>query len=149
MNVLQSSSVLPVRVVSTQALAYTNCADTLGYATGEDLPVHTYFLESEHCGSNGWPTIVIPSATAPGLAPRGHHVLHATITEDFEPWKALARGSREYNARKEQRAEILWDFVRQVRPQGACITPAAELSPWHVCDHTLLNEFPKDRHTAA
>jgi phytoene dehydrogenase-like protein len=76
--------------------------------------VHTYFLESVHCGSNGWPTIVIPSVVAPALAPEGHHVLHATITEDFEPWKTLSRGSREYNARKEQRAEILWDFVRKV-----------------------------------
>jgi hypothetical protein len=82
---------------------------------GEDLPVHTYFLESEHSGSNGWPTVVVPSVVAPSLAPPGHHVLHATITEPFAPWIPLDRSSRAYRARKEERAAILWDMVRQVR----------------------------------
>lgn len=89
--------------------------DSVG-AAGEDLPFHTYFLESEHTGSNGWPTIVIPSTAATGLAPPGHHVLHATMSEPFAPWEGLSRTSAEYRQRKAERAEVLWGFVRQVPP---------------------------------
>lgn len=98
--------------------------------------MHTYFLESKDCGSNGWPTIVIPSVTAPGLAPEGHHVLHATFAEDFEPWMSLARGSREYNTRKEERAELLWSYVRKV-----CIPILSILMLVSKCIAPLSEEF--------
>lgn len=76
--------------------------------------MHTYFLESEHTGSNGWPTIVMPSVPDPSLAPPGHHVLHATMAEPWERWAALRRGSPEYAAAKEERSAILMDLARQV-----------------------------------
>lgn len=81
---------------------------------GEDLPFHTYFLESSHTGRNGWPTIVIPSTAAAGLAAPGHHVLHATMSEPYAPWEGLSRTSAEYRRLKEERAAVLWAFVRQV-----------------------------------
>eukprot|EP00892_Ulva_mutabilis_P005480 jgi/Ulvmu1/3303/UM153_0015.1 len=83
---------------------------------GEDLPFHTYFLESPHTGRNGWPTIVIPSTAASGLAPPGHHVLHATMSEPYDPWEGLSRTSPEYRRLKEERAATLWGFVRQIIP---------------------------------
>lgn len=78
--------------------------------------MHTYFLESEHSGDNGWPTIVIPSTLDPSLAPPGHHALHATITEPYAPWRALPRASPAYNALKRERAHVLWDLVRRIIP---------------------------------
>ena len=76
--------------------------------------MHTYFLESEHTGPNGWPTIVMPSVPDPDLAPPGHHVLHATMTESYDLWENLERTSPEYAALKEERSEILMGLVRQV-----------------------------------
>ena len=78
--------------------------------------MHTYFLESTLTGSNGWPTIVIPSVPDPTLAPDGCHVLHATMTEPYAPWAALPRGGPEYERLKAERGAVLMGLVRQVRP---------------------------------
>jgi phytoene dehydrogenase-like protein len=83
---------------------------------GEDLPLHTYFLDSELCGGNGWPTLVIPSVADANLAPKGHHTLHATMTEPYGPWAELSRASEEYQRRKAQRAEQLMELIRQIIP---------------------------------
>jgi phytoene dehydrogenase-like protein len=76
--------------------------------------MHTYFLESEHNGANGWPTIVIPSVPDPSLAPSGHHVLHATMAAPYRPWEGLDRGSDAYEERKRMGGEVLMGLVRQV-----------------------------------
>ena len=76
--------------------------------------MHTYFLESDRNGANGWPTIVIPSVPDPSLAPAGKHVLHATMAAPIREWLHLERGSEEYEGLKRSRGEVLMDFVRQV-----------------------------------
>lgn len=83
--------------------------------------MHTYFLESEHNGANGWPTIVIPSVPDPALAPAGMHVLHATMAAPIREWLHLERSSAEYAKLKRDRGEILMQYVRQVRRMRAFI----------------------------
>lgn len=82
--------------------------------------MHTYFLESPLTGSNGWPTIVVPSVPDPSLAPEGCHVLHATMTEPYAPWAALPRGGPEYERLKAERGDVLMGLVRQVRCACFC-----------------------------
>ena len=81
---------------------------------GEDLPLHTYFLDHEATGPNGWPTIVIPSVADPGLAPPGQHVLHATMAAPLAEWRSVVRGTDAYQALKTQKGAMLHDLVRKV-----------------------------------
>jgi hypothetical protein len=41
-------------------------------------------------------------------------ILHAYMAEPYAPWSGLARGSRQYQQLKQQRAEQLWGLIDQV-----------------------------------
>jgi phytoene dehydrogenase-like protein len=90
-------------------------------ATGlpEDLPIH-------HVVIWGWDitaprnvcNISIPSTLDPGLAPAGHHVVHAYTAgnEPYSAWEGLHHKSDEYKAQKQERAEVLWRALEKVIP---------------------------------
>lgn len=40
------------------------------------------------------------------------------MADSFSSWQALKRGSSEYKALKEAKAEVLWGLVEQVRTVG-------------------------------
>lgn len=81
----------------------------------QDLPPD---LEIHHIVVNDWEIgvdapqnlvlISIPSILDPSLAPPGKHCLHAYTpgSEPYAVWEGLKRGSAEYNALKEERAEV-------------------------------------------
>ena len=54
------------------------------------------------CKDNNMVIISIPTLLDPGLAPEGHHVLHAYYAADepYAPWAGLDRRSPEYAALK-------------------------------------------------
>eukprot|EP00929_Paragymnodinium_shiwhaense_P097964 TRINITY_DN59525_c0_g1_i1.p1 TRINITY_DN59525_c0_g1~~TRINITY_DN59525_c0_g1_i1.p1 ORF type:complete len:621 (+),score=88.54 TRINITY_DN59525_c0_g1_i1:90-1952(+) len=62
--------------------------------------------------------ISIPSVEDDTVAPAGCAVLHAytPATEPWERWQHIKRGSEEYEALKEERAEYLWSQVERVIP---------------------------------
>lgn len=95
----------------------------LGFdATGLDpLELHYIHVDDWTVGVDAPSNVVlisIPSVVDPSLAPAGKHVLHAYTpgSEPFDEWIGLERGTEEYEAKKKQRAEILWKAVENVIP---------------------------------
>eukprot|EP00775_Hariotina_reticulata_P013799 gene13799-13920_t len=84
----------------------------------EELPVHSYFLSRELLRDTGWPTLTISTAIDASLAPAGKQVLHMYMSEPFEPWDGLTRGSTAYEHLKQQRASMLWGLAEQVVPEA-------------------------------
>jgi phytoene dehydrogenase-like protein len=60
----------------------------------------------------------IPSLVDPSVCPEGKHCIHVYSSggEPYEPWEKLTPGSDEYEAYKEQRAEVLWKAVERCIP---------------------------------
>lgn len=60
----------------------------------------------------------IPSLLDKSLCPEGKHVIHVYSSggEPYEPWEKLEPGSEEYEAYKEERAEVLWKAVEKCIP---------------------------------
>jgi len=60
----------------------------------------------------------IPSLLDKTLCPEGKHVIHVYSSggEPYEPWEKLKPGSEEYEAYKEERAEILWKALEKCIP---------------------------------
>jgi phytoene dehydrogenase-like protein len=60
----------------------------------------------------------IPSILDKSLCPEGKHVIHVYSSggEPYEPWEKLTPGSEEYEAYKEERAEVLWKAVEKCIP---------------------------------
>lgn len=99
-------------------------------ALPKDLPLHFSVVRDWSAPIDEAGNVVIisiPSAVNPALAPAGRHCLHAYLaaTEPFAPWEGLVRGSAEYEAKKQERAQPLWDAVE--RALGPGMQEAAEL----------------------
>lgn len=62
--------------------------------------------------------VSIPTLLDPGLAPPGHHVIHAYYAADepYGPWEGLDRRSAAYRELKARRAEDLWKAVDMIIP---------------------------------
>ncbi|KAI2512817.1 all-trans-retinol 13-14-reductase [Fragilaria crotonensis] len=60
----------------------------------------------------------IPSLLDKTLCPEGKHVIHVYSSggEPYEPWEKLTPGSPEYEAYKEQRAQVLWEALERCIP---------------------------------
>jgi phytoene dehydrogenase-like protein len=60
----------------------------------------------------------IPSLLDKTLCPEGKHVIHVYSSggEPYEPWEKLSPGTPEYEAYKEERAEVLWKAVERCIP---------------------------------
>ncbi|EED88629.1 hypothetical protein THAPSDRAFT_10233 [Thalassiosira pseudonana CCMP1335] len=60
----------------------------------------------------------IPSILDKTLCPEGKHVIHVYSSggEPYEPWEKLTPGSEEYEAYKNERAEVLWRAVERCIP---------------------------------
>jgi phytoene dehydrogenase-like protein len=60
----------------------------------------------------------IPSLLDKSLCPEGKHVIHVYSSggEPYEPWEKLTPGTDEYEAYKQQRAEVLWRAVERCIP---------------------------------
>jgi len=60
----------------------------------------------------------IPSLLDKTLCPEGKHVIHVYSSggEPYEPWEKLEPGTPEYEAYKEERAEVLWQAVEKCIP---------------------------------
>ena len=60
----------------------------------------------------------IPSILDDTLCPKGKHVIHVYSSggEPYEPWESLTPGTPEYEAYKEERAEVLWKAVERCIP---------------------------------
>lgn len=60
----------------------------------------------------------IPSLLDKTVCPEGKHVIHVYSSggEPYEPWEKLTPGTPEYEAYKEERAEVLWKAVERCIP---------------------------------
>lgn len=60
----------------------------------------------------------IPSLLDKTLCPEGKHVIHVYSSggEPYEPWEKLKPESPEYEAYKEERAQVLWEAVERCIP---------------------------------
>jgi phytoene dehydrogenase-like protein len=60
----------------------------------------------------------IPSLLDKSVCPEGKHVIHVYSSggEPYEPWEKLTPGSEEYEAYKEERAQVLWAAVERCIP---------------------------------
>ena len=60
----------------------------------------------------------IPSLLDRTVCPEGKHVIHVYSSggEPYEPWQNLTPGSNEYEAYKEDRAQVLWQAVERCIP---------------------------------
>jgi phytoene dehydrogenase-like protein len=90
-------------------------------ATGlpADLPIHHVVLRSwDVTAPRNMVNISIPSTLDPGLAPAGHHVVHAygAGNEPYADWEGLHHKSDDYKALKEERAQLLWEAMETVIP---------------------------------
>jgi phytoene dehydrogenase-like protein len=90
-------------------------------ATGlpEDLGIHHVVLKSwDVTAPQNMCNICIPSTLDPSMAPERHHVVHAytAANEPYEIWEGLDRHSKEYGAKKGERAEVLWRAMEKVIP---------------------------------
>ncbi len=84
-----------------------------------DLGIHHVVLRSwEVTAPLNMCNICIPSTLDPSLAPPGRHVVHAYTAgnEPYEVWEGLHHKSDAYKAKKEERAEVLWQALEQVIP---------------------------------
>jgi len=85
----------------------------------EDLGIHHVVLKSwDITAPQNMVNICIPSTLDPGMAPEGHHTVHAYTAgnEPYEVWEGLHHKSDEYKALKEQRAQVLWQALEKVIP---------------------------------
>jgi phytoene dehydrogenase-like protein len=90
-------------------------------ATGlpDDLGIHHVWLRSwDVTAPLNMCNICIPSTLDPDLAPPGHHVVHAYTAgnEPYDVWRGLHHKSAEYEARKAERVEVLWQAMEKVIP---------------------------------
>ena len=90
-------------------------------ACGMGLGIHYSVVLDDFediCKDNNMVIISIPTLLDPGLAPEGHHVLHAYYAADepYTPWAGLDRRSEEYAALKLERAKPLWAAVEKLIP---------------------------------
>lgn len=81
-----------------------------------DLPLHSFFFDDELVEDNGWPTICIPTAVDPSLAPPGYHTLHAYLSESYTPWSGLKSSSPVYKQMKKDRTQVLWNLIKRLIP---------------------------------
>jgi phytoene dehydrogenase-like protein len=85
----------------------------------EDLGIHHVVLESwDITAPQNMCNISIPSTLDPSMAPEGHHAIHAYTAgnEPYALWEGLNHKSAEYEARKQERAEVLWRAMEKVIP---------------------------------
>ena len=87
----------------------------------------------------------IPSILDKSLCPEGKHVIHVYSSggEPYEPWEKLKPGSEEYEAYKEDRAQILWQAVER------CIPDVRERVEFSIIGSPLAHEafLRRDRGT--
>uniref|UniRef100_A0A7S0IU80 Amine oxidase domain-containing protein n=1 Tax=Calcidiscus leptoporus TaxID=127549 RepID=A0A7S0IU80_9EUKA len=87
----------------------------------------------------------IPSLLDPSVCPPGKHVIHVYSSggEPYEPWEKLEKGSAEYEAYKEQRAEVLWTAVER------CIPDVRQRLEFYIIGSPLAHEafLRRDRGT--
>jgi len=87
----------------------------------------------------------IPSLLDKSLCPEGKHVIHVYSSggEPYEPWEKLEPGSKEYEAYKEERAEVLWNAVER------CIPDVRERLEFSIIGSPLAHEafLRRDRGT--
>jgi len=86
-----------------------------------DLEMHHISLESWSAGVDAPQNLVlvsIPSVIDPSMAPPGKHVVHAYTpgSEPADEWRGLERGTPAYEAKKRERAEVLWRAVERAVP---------------------------------
>jgi phytoene dehydrogenase-like protein len=85
----------------------------------QDLPIHHVVLKSwDVTAPQNMCNISIPSVLDSSLAPEGHHTVHAYTAgnEPYEVWEGLHHKSEAYKARKQERAEVLWQAMEKVIP---------------------------------
>jgi phytoene dehydrogenase-like protein len=90
-----------------------------GTGLPEDLGIHHVVLRSwDVTGPQNMVNISIPSTLDPGLAPAGHHVIHAYTAgnEPYSAWQGMKNKSPEYKAFKEERAQVVWQALEKVIP---------------------------------
>jgi phytoene dehydrogenase-like protein len=90
-----------------------------GAGLPEDLGIHHVVLRSwDVTGPQNMVNISIPSTLDPGLAPAGHHVIHAYTAgnEPYSAWQGMKNKSPEYKAFKEERAQVIWQALEKVIP---------------------------------
>jgi len=87
----------------------------------------------------------IPSVKDPSICPPGKHTIHVYSSggEPYEPWEKLVPGSAEYEAYKEERAEVLWRALEN------CVPDAKERAVFHIVGSPLAHEafLRRDRGT--
>jgi len=87
----------------------------------------------------------IPSILDTTLCPEGKHVIHVYSSggEPYEPWEKLTPGTDEYEAYKNDRAEVLWQAVER------CIPDVRERVEFSIVGSPLAHEafLRRDRGT--
>lgn len=87
----------------------------------------------------------IPSLLDPSVCPEGKHTIHVYSSggEPYETWENLTPGSPEYEAYKEERAEVLWRAVER------CIPDVRQRAEFHIVGSPLAHEafLRRDRGT--
>ena len=87
----------------------------------------------------------MPSLLDPSVCPEGKHVIHVYSSggEPYEPWEKLTPGSPEYEAYKEDRAQVLWKAVERAIPD------IRERAEFHIIGSPLAHEafLRRDRGT--
>ena len=87
----------------------------------------------------------IPSLVDPSVCPPGKHCIHVYSSggEPYETWENLTPGTPEYEAYKEERAEVLWRAVER------CIPDVRERLEFHIVGSPLAHEafLRRDRGT--
>ena len=87
----------------------------------------------------------IPSLLDKSVCPEGKHVIHVYSSggEPYETWENLKPGSAEYEAYKEERADILWTALEN------CIPDARKRAEFHIVGSPLAHEafLRRDRGT--
>jgi len=87
----------------------------------------------------------IPSMSDPSICPPGKHCIHVYSSggEPYEPWEKLKTGSPEYEAKKEERADVLWKAVER------CIPDVRERAEFSIIGSPLAHEafLRRDRGT--
>ena len=88
-----------------------------------DLPCHHIVVNDWQQGitaSQNLVLISIPSLLDPSLAPPGKHAIHIYTpgNEPYDLWQGLERGSGAYAEQKARRAEVMWQALERVIPDG-------------------------------
>jgi prolycopene isomerase len=58
-----------------------------------------------------------PTILDPSLAPEGHHIIHAFVTDEVACWSNYERGSSAYRAAKEEKAAALIARIERIVPE--------------------------------